>query len=396
VALSGFQQSLGMLGLPHISIVESRGIFERFDVRAFIAYSSALENTGHGRAIRARLAADNRVTALTGAMLNRGAGGSRFELDRVAMWWLWRANEVGEQRASQDLEAFLSEDEIEVLYVLWLYGLRTSDTILIADETRLVPIAEMPESGDKEAFLQGRSALGFLPAPVPEVALVTRRRTGKVAPADPPYQSEADASAQRTLHDIAALLNCVPGAACAPAYSTAYFPPEVPIGLFGGSGGGVTVHDVIPRREMSLSSDALGTFDEMLTRFRQLAPKQKGRMAHALHRLSQAKTRQSHSDQMLDLGISLEMLLLNAEHGGQDLPGQLSMHFRLRGSWLIAESAAERRGLFDVLGKIYSIRSQVAHNGMSKTLDNLEVSARESMLGQCFSVAERIFRALIL
>lgn len=90
------------------------------------------------------------------------------------------------------------------------------------------------------------------------------------------------------------------------------------------------------------------------------------------------------------------MVLLNTEHEGQELPGQLSLHFRLRGSWLIGNTGDERREIYKVLGKIYTLRSKIAHNGYSEELQRMGYRDKQTMLLHHFSIAERILQRRIL
>ena len=91
------------------------------------------------------------------------------------------------------------------------------------------------------------------------------------------------------------------------------------------------------------------------------------------------------------------MVLLNSEHEDDEVPGQLMMHFRLRGSWLLGASAEERRRLFSTLSEIYSMRSQVAHNGYfsDRFLKRNSHDKRQAMSLEHTDIAERIFRRLI-
>jgi hypothetical protein len=74
-----------------------------------------------------------------------------------------------------------------------------------------------------------------------------------------------------------------------------------------------------------------------------------------LSRPSQAKQRDQIEDKILDLGISLEMALLEDNKNND----QLSLSFGLRGSWLIAADYEERQLIYRQLREMYDFRSQV-------------------------------------
>jgi hypothetical protein len=90
------------------------------------------------------------------------------------------------------------------------------------------------------------------------------------------------------------------------------------------------------------------------------------------------------------------MVLLGDEHARNELPGQLSLHFRLRGSWLVGNTVAERKEAFATLRNIYALRSQVAHNGSSHQLEKLEHAKRQSLVGKHTDIAEQVLRKLIV
>lgn len=96
----------------------------------------------------------------------------------------------------------------------------------------------------------------------------------------------------------------------------------------------------------------------------------------------------------LDLGISLEMLLLFTENK-KERPDQLSLTFRIRGAWLVGVGLEDRKKVYSALGTIYSHRSQVAHNGEIdyQGLDHTQISDQRKVH---LEVAERIFQKLIL
>jgi hypothetical protein len=245
-----------------------------------------------------------------------------------------------------------------------------------------------------------------IPEIVPKAALVKRYKSVKVFSAEesksPPAMSgnsTADNEALRQLRDIALLLNCLPAVFCTPGYPTSYCPPEVPLGLFAGSGGGSQVFDLLPRQTSKLDTGQESLIAELLEKFAKLNQSSRRRFERALLRLAQAKGRSDRNDTALDLGIALEMLLLNAEHNKQELPDQLSLHFRLRGAWLVGDSTTKRQAAYKILRKIYTWRSQVAHNGYSNELEASGSEAASKIkqeMREAVTITEQIFQTLIL
>ena len=177
---------------------------------------------------------------------------------------------------------------------------------------------------------------------------------------DPDFEHSALWTATRQLHDVAAVLNAVDGIFCLPFYSTSYVYPRAPLGPFGGSGGGSRLYDVLCFGSAKLPAESAKTINALAVSYGRLRGAHKVRIERVLDRLSQSKRRAQIEDKILDLGIALEMLLLDDNVHNE----QLSLTFRLRGSWLLGHSAEERIAIFEQLKRIYDYRSQVAHSGV--------------------------------
>ena len=363
-------------------------------------YTDIIRDTLIGRETSERFKADTRIQSLKGKMLSSGNGATRFDSDFLLVGWcLWRANTVGRDQADKDLDAFLNNDNINLDVAVWVLGVETSETLTITRDVHLVPIEKMPHSSEKEEFLRS----SFHPdwrGLTPSAALVTRCTVKKIA-IEGPAAANDDSSklvldAFGTLQAIASLLNCLPDACCLTGYSTTYKPPDVPFGPFGGGGGGYSVFDIVPRRTYRPTNVSAALISTLVEHFVSLPNISKFRFRRALHRFAQAKGRMDYADRSLDLGIALEMLLLNRDHEGEDAPRQLSLTFRLRGAWLVGRTSEERLAIYKILGKIYDLRSKVAHNGMSNELDKMDHAKREQMFKEHVSVAERIFQKLII
>lgn len=103
--------------------------------------------------------------------------------------------------------------------------------------------------------------------------------------------------------------------------------------------------------------------DELRQSFQELSRfdlGQKEAMRTSLDRFSRSLRRADLVDKAVDLGISLEMLLLH----GIESHEELSYRFRLRGAKLLGNSIDEQRRIADQLKKTYAIRSKAVHIGM--------------------------------
>jgi hypothetical protein len=212
---------------------------------------------------------------------------------------------------------------------------------------------------------------------------------------DPPVSAGSDqetGKVSRRLHDIALLLNAVNGISCLPYYSTSYADPTAPFGPFAGSGGGSPVYDVLASGSTKLPGGSKALIDTLLTKYGELDDAERTRIQRILSRLSQAKRRHQIEDKILDLGIALEMLLLEDNRNND----QLSLSFRLRGSWVTAKSPEDRVERYRQLKEIYLYRSQVAHGGVLCEGKAEKIERLRESFSEYQSLAEDICQKLII
>ncbi len=140
-----------------------------------------------------------------------------------------------------------------------------------------------------------------------------------------------------------------------------------------------------------LSSDAGPSIEALMEKFEVRSNPDKIRIRRVLGRLAQAKRRQQVQDMMLDLGIAMEMLLLddNVNHD------QLSLAFRIRGAWFIGESPEERLDVAKQLKEIYKLRSEAAHTGALCAADARKLEAAKQSFPAHVRLAERLCRKMI-
>jgi hypothetical protein len=370
--------------MPFIDVGQYGGLSNDFLLRTQRTLRQGAE-TPQALARRQKLGTDPRITALEGKLLMHGWSSSMiFEFADLIAWWAWRANVIGEARADQELDTYLNEDTITALQVLWVWGVQCDRPIRLLEGVQLVPLKEMPLSRDKEQFVQRRlyRDLGSMVMP-PAAALVLEAMVPKVAPEIP--GPEGYLAVQKLRH-CAELLNCLTDIAAAASLETAYLPDNVPVGNFRGGGGGILSTDVIISKGGTLTQAEGDRFAALYQGWLALSEKKRKRLRRALRRLGQAKARTYEEDAALDLGIALEMILLDTDHGANEQPDQLSLTFRLRGAWLIGADAEERIEIARTLRDIYLRRSQVAHAGALVKLEG-PPSAN--------SIAERLFFRLI-
>src|SRR6267143_1431113 len=113
----------------------------------------------------------------------------------------------------------------------------------------------------------------------------------------------------------------------------------------------------------------------------------KPRLKVPLERLNRGLAAPAAVDCAIDIGVSLEALLL-----GDLAPNdQISLAFRLRGAWLLGTNPVERKDLARHFSAMYSCRSAAVHGGKLPTdgfsVNGIKVSADEFMMKHGRSLA---------
>jgi len=385
---------IGHLNIPK-PVLDKVSFEYDIQTRLHLQYSKLIENTDIGNQVLEILGSDPRVQALDGKMISSGISAVRFELKTLAMWFLWAVNEFGKKTAEEKLNTFLEVEKVPVVNTLWVLGIELNKTLELEHGYRIVSIEEMPDSRDKEQYLRHDFNALMHILPKPKAAITCISSVNKYRCSDDPMQErEGDkdfSDSSCYLYEIALLLNALNGVSCVPYYSTSYTLPDMPIGMFGGSGGGVSVYDVFGYGSSSLSEDEKGNINGLLSAYGKLPTNDKVRIGRVLSRLSQAKRRNQIEDKILDLGIAMEMALLEDNKNND----QLSLSFRLRGSKLIGREKEERKNIYRQLKDIYNYRSQVAHSGILCGNDPEKIKVVRERFQEYSLLAERIIRHLI-
>jgi hypothetical protein len=122
------------------------------------------------------------------------------------------------------------------------------------------------------------------------------------------------------------------------------------------------------RKAPPLDVDAL---HQVVNQFFALPPKLRQEMAIPIDRLNLAIGGRNPVDKAIDLGVALEALLLHE----LDDNGELSYRLKTRGAALLGGSASQRRETFNILGRLYNLRSKAVHSGKLKGNPTEEIRA---------------------
>jgi len=386
---------LGHLNIPKPEL-ERFSFTHDIQTRLYLQYSGLIESTDIGKRVLSALESDPRVINLKGHIISKGSSALRFEPKVLAMWFLWAINEFGQEVAEEHLNTFLDSSDIPIINTLWVLGVEVDESIQLTNGLCITPISEMPDSREKEYYLKHSfDATGHQqPKPKAAITYLTKITRSHKGDEDPSYTFERDkdfGESSKLLYDASLALNAIENTSCIPYFPTAYTLPQMPIGLFGGSGGGAPLHDVIGHKITKITIEHTDEINTVLSSLLAMPDKEKARYSRVLSRLSQSKRREQIEDKILDLGIALEMALLDDNKNNQ----QLSLTFRLRGSWLISADENERLSIYHELRDIYNYRSQVAHSGVLCGNDAEKINAVRESFPNFALIAERIVRKLI-
>lgn len=390
---------MAMSNLGHLSIpkpeMDRVAFVHDVQTKLFLLYSELVEKSRVGQEVLAQLTADHRVADLNGKLISTGSGASSFDVKSLAMWYLWSANEFGQDQATANLNAFLESDSHIVLNTLWLTGVSVEQTINLGGNVKIVPTAEMPLSRDKELFLRHDFNMHSHGSSKPGAALVQECAVFKSRNPDDTLSDSKDTefwNADNNLRNIALLLNVIDDVSCVPSYSTSYTQANMPMGPFSGSGGGSSLFDVYGYGNTNLARSKAAEIEDVVHAFNRMGANQQNRVQRILFRLSQAKRRSQIEDKILDLGIALEMALLEDNKDND----QLSLSFRLRGAWLIGETPENRKSIYKILRDIYNYRSQVAHSGSLCKNEPHKINQVRESFQEYEKIAGQIIRKLVV
>ncbi|MCB4762975.1 MAG: hypothetical protein LGB78_03590 [Sulfurovum sp.] len=291
-----------------------------------------------------------------------------------------------QNRHSIDLNKYLDQGEVETMYTFWVLGIEVEETIELLDDVKIIPIKDMPDSTYKEDFLQSEPKLTPYVLPCPKCAIVITAIGEKSDNLDKDITNIRDSFLK--IDKISCLLNLIGNTSCLPCLQTR----EVSGSLFSEHGSSSPPYDVLGNNNMTtkLSKENIKEVEKLFKKLSDLNDKEQSRFVTIINRIRQAKRHSSIEDKILDLGIAVEMMLLEDND-----KSQLKLQFRLRGSLLIAKDNNNKEEYFKDFGELYDYRSSVAHSGMLKDSERKNIKKNES-LKKYFNLAEEVCKTLIL
>lgn len=278
-------------------------------------------------------------------------------------WFVWQASERSIEEAKNDVIEFLNRDENETLIAFWVTGFSVEETYEIYDGIEVVPVKNMPLSDDKVFLSQTYKDLWANMREYPEVAITSKFRYSK-------FYSEKNETKDKKVNNqnrpndesvIALLFNLIHGVRCN-FYILSRYPHNLPSVRIGSYHTTVFRHyNIHSISQPKISADQINELRSLFQQFKELDDKRARLFYRSLVRLANAKAEGTSNleNAIVELCICLEMVLLDDNPNFQ----QLSLAFRLRGVWLLKDKYSNSEYVYNVLNKIYSYRSRVAHGG---------------------------------
>jgi hypothetical protein len=293
-------------------------------------------------------AVTNGIFFLPGASVPAGA-------EALSRWLASHAMKFGCETAVQHLQRYVAAETITSKCVITITGLKLSGPCVIDATTTLLPFEDLEETEKKFTVkLRSVDQMRF-----PTAALVREIQTKKVY-----LQGEEIAAQPPQLIDFARentdILLCAGlFGPTGPSFDSTWFelPDWVP--TLGGSYSYAAMQYLPPAKNWP--EDAYSVFPGFYRTFQALNSKRKAQLRIAVERLNASMHPTSLSNAAIDCRVALESLFLTDEQKDR---GELKYRLRLRAARFLASNNADRRGIFDLAGRLYDLGSIAVHTGL--------------------------------
>lgn len=390
----------------------TEGRYERDDLYLFdTKLAWMMTNEAHVRdpqraMVWSALQAHPDIAPLLGKYLNSTVNSPQLTAPALGDWLLTRAFRIGATGAVAELRSFVNSPHCDVEEYLAFSGLQVDSAIALSEGLDLLSISSLPESvlsislTDPDWSYFARDARGHVRRrtvtrvagfgepkwhvnPHVATAALRIRRKGipKVVDERKGLTSSADA-----MHDILMVLAT---ATCTAMFPVAHWMSPTPATPLWDQLGWSFWSHLNALRPFVRTTGEEASIVAAVKAWEAFPAELKPALKVPLDRLNRGLAAPSAVDCAIDIGVSLEALLL------QDLQpnDQISLAFRLRGAWLLGTSPSERTALAQDFNAIYSCRSTAVHSGRLPTdkftVPSGKVSSDEFMTTHARSVAAR-------
>jgi len=312
--------------------------------------------------------------------------GNRLDYETLAKWLVFRGRLVGINEALDNLEKYLKEASYEILEIKALGGIEIERSISLANNIELVPFSEILDSYFKITLQTPRSGPG--PFYGPSAALVRKIEQPKIHlnPEElmEPIRTAIDYGKEL---EIARLCLSLMNVAPVGFGSWLDMPDLVPCQQ---SSWGAYPHTIEVAKVRRIDQNDYEKSKEKHELFLKLSAEMQDRLKISLSRLNSAMNRHSNIDAAIDLGISLESLLMEEEE-----IGEFSFKLGLRAVKLLGENEQDRKRLDKIFKTLYDFRSKAVHLGRFLEKPRYEVHKVKITLEEGFRLTAKAIEKLM-
>jgi hypothetical protein len=265
-----------------------------------------------------------------------------------------------------DLLDLARRDVCDNSMYIGLYGGGVSDKVELDENVAVMPAGAAPPSYARELIF-GIDRWGRplphngLPTWKPNVALVISEKA-TVFPAEEEFDFVRVRSIEEKTQRAIRALTLSSGHPFVRNWQMSWLNhPSVPYEGFGGWGASGSVEGM-PQPRASEPRVVVPDLAKVLyARLNSLPAPVKAAVDLATDRLGRSRVHLSTTDTALDLGISSEIILLNAAGNSE-----LKYRFSVRGAYLVSKTKTDREKNFEAFRAMYDARSSAAHTGALK------------------------------
>jgi len=291
--------------------------------------------------------------------------GGRFEIRDLAMWFIWRANELGLRKARSDLRKFKQSKTLTGKFISPIIGFRTDKRIKLSDDYLIEPFDQLPIFEGKMTFSPARGYITAGPVHYSwhDRCALTFEIKYKIGDEAPSIKHKVSDEA----FSICLIASCLENTKLSMKRLVFASMDNSPFGFFRSSSSesifGKDLDFNTPAKDERYSLD-LKLLRLLLKREDEInIPDHVG---NAIYHLWEAKFRQYDRDAYIALGMALEIALNKGDDGGSNRDS-ISSSVKRRAAWLLGKNYSERKEIFDQVGRIYTLRSKIVHTGIIST-----------------------------
>ena len=311
---------------------------------------------------------DPALKQLDGNAVTLGVGSTAFIYSRDIAWALCRyAQETSPARAVSDLEKFINNKTSQTKLVMVISGIDVVSEFDIGNNLVITPFKSVPASRSKDLFTNWKTWVshydffGRNTSEPPENNAVLIKSFPSRLIIDQPQNIDKHAyiSDRDQLRQVALALSLYKDFSVVEIATWLHIENEKLNVIMPNRAGYSPASDLpIADSNKKLGKRNIAGIRALIERFDGLEHDSIQHLRISIERLVRARRHSNLTDKAIDLGISLEALLGDANGGGE-----ITYKLSVRGARLIARATKKRSEIKSLLTAIYRLRSKAVHTG---------------------------------